>query len=432
MRSPATPKTTMHLKHIQSCRVCGSTALTPVINLGLQHLQGSFVKLGMNMPPNRRIPCELVRCDPTRDENACGLLQMKHSVPPEILYSNYWYVSGTNQTMRDHLKDIAGSANSFFPDSHVNPRRVLDIGCNDLTLLNFFPEDWDRIGIDPSNVSDTVPESGIRVVKDFFPSDKIDGQFDVITSIAMFYDLEDPVNFARSIRELLSDDGIWIVEMAYMPTMLANNSYDTICHEHLLFYSLSVLDRVMRKAGLSIFRALLNGSNGGSIQCYVQHEGASRSNHGWQEELKFMRQFEFDLELDTDKPYASFQSRICNHRDKLVAILRKLKQDGKTIHIYGASTKGNTLLQWCGIDSRLIDCAADRNPAKNQAMTLGTCIQIVSEEESRARNPDYYLVLPWHFRSEFIQREREAHALTGRSPGFIFPLPEIEVIPPMP
>lgn len=413
----------MHLTHRQTCRVCGSTALTPVIDLGLQHLQGSFVKLGMEMPPNRRIPCQLVRCDPTRDENACGLLQMKHTVPPSILYSNYWYVSGTNQTMRDHLKGIADEAVEFFP--HKPAAEVLDIGCNDLTLLNFFsPMLWNRTGIDPSNVTSNEPEGKFTVIKDLFPSILV-GQrkFDVITSIAMFYDLEDPVHFSQCISRYLNPGGVWIVEMAYMPTMLANNSYDTICHEHLEYYSLSVLERIMNMAGMEIFRAELNDSNGGSIRCFVQQKFTDRKlDPTWSAELKRLREYEFDLELDTDKPYASFQSRIENHRDHLMEVLRAIKKVGKSIHLYGASTKGNTLLQWCGIDSRLIDCAADRNPMKNQAMTLGTCIQIVTEEESRARKPDYYLVLPWHFRKEFLEREKN----TGVK--FIFPLPNVEIV----
>jgi hypothetical protein len=413
----------MHLTHRQTCRVCGSKALTPVIDLGLQHLQGSFVKLGMEMPPNRRIPCQIVRCDPSRDENACGLLQMKHTVPPSILYSNYWYVSGTNQTMRDHLKGIAEEAGEFFTGAAATS--VLDIGCNDLTLLNFFsPMLYHRVGIDPSNVPQKSNTGDIKVINDLFPSIQLEDQkFSIITSIAMFYDLEDPVAFCRAIKRHLQIPGVWIVEMAYMPTMLANNSYDTICHEHIEYYSLTVLEKIMKLAGLEIFRAELNTSNGGSIRCFVKHAAmALKSPPEWTAQLKFLREYEFDLELDTDKPYASFQSRIENHRDKLMTLLRSIKKLGKSIHLYGASTKGNTLLQFCGIDSRLIDCAADRNPMKTQAMTLGTNIQIVSEEESRARKPDYYLVLPWHFRKEFLERERDTQA------QFIFPLPEVEIV----
>lgn len=425
----------MHLIHRQTCRVCGSSALTPVINLGLQHLQGSFVKLGMEMPPNRRIPCELVRCDPVRDQNACGLLQMKHTVPPEILYSNYWYVSGTNQTMRDHLQGIAKEGvNSMVqaPQGLAGPAAVLDIGCNDLTLLKSFPDTWNRIGIDPSDITGItgVEASGIRVFKSLFPSPEIKQIFDVITSIAMFYDLEDPVAFACKVKDQLLPTGTWIVEMSYMPAMLDMNSYDTVCHEHVEYYSLTVLEIIMKLAALKVYRVELNDINGGSIRCYVTHQDHDiKVNPLWTNELERLRIQEFDRELDANKPYAMFQSRIEEHRDQLLKLLRDLKQHGKSIHLLGASTKGNTLLQFCGIDARLIDCASDRNPMKNQAMTLGTYIQIVSEEESRSRNPDYYLVLPWHFKKEIVEREENAAGMNGRTrPKLIFPLPEIEIV----
>ena len=424
----------MHLTHRQTCRVCGSPALTPVIDLGPQHLQGSFVKLGREMPPNRRIPCQLVRCDPSQDESSCGLLQMRHTVPPEILYSNYWYASGTNQTMRDHLEGIALEARMLAGNESPVKSRVLDIGCNDLTLLGHFPVgSWERVGIDPSAKPRNDDE--FKVFDCLFqgPLDPNTDRFDVITSIAMFYDLEDPVEFARAVRQILKPLGVWIFEVAYLPAMLANNSYDTICHEHLEYYSLAVLEKIMALAGLSVFRAELNDCNGGSIRCYVFDQNSRRAlPASYATELRRLREAEFDLALDTDQPYLSFQSRIANHREKLMGLLREIKKRGESIHILGASTKGNTLLQFCGIDSRLIDCAADRNPEKHQAMTLGSCIQIVCEEESRKRKPDWYLVLPWHFRKELLEREQyEFHKLGQKTPGFIFPLPEIEVRGPL-
>ena len=198
----------------------------------------------------RRIPTILVRCDPTRDEKACGLLQMAHSVPPTILYSAYWYRSGTNRTMREHLKAIADEASAMVAKREA---RVLDIGCNDGTLLQAYPNGSVKFGIDPSDVAQEV-KGDITVVQDTFPSERLDqlaggAPFDVITSIAMFYDLEDPVAFVRSIKRSLSPDGIWIFEMSYMPTMLKMNSYDTICHEHLEYYSLAVLENILRPRG---------------------------------------------------------------------------------------------------------------------------------------------------------------------------------------
>lgn len=416
----------MHIRKRNTCRICGSKSLKKVIDLGSQYLQGSFVKPGKEMPSNRKIDCTLVRCNPEEDENACGLLQMEHSVPPEILYYAYWYRSGTNNTMRDHLKGIADSVRELKNKQNAS---VLDIGCNDGTLLSYYPDEFEKYGIDPSDVAQEVKIA--KVVQDIFPSEKLfqllEGkQLDVITSIAMFYDLESPVDFVKGIKRFLSPNGIWIFEMSYMPRMLELDSYDTICHEHLEYYSLAVLERVCSIAGMKIFKALFNDINGGSIRCYATHNENStydvKTNFTFINEI---RQREFDLELDTDKPYTSFQKRIEKLKDELYDLLVKFKKKGKKVHIYGASTKGNTILQWCNIDHKLIDYAAERNPDKFGASTLGTNIPIISEEESRAMEPDYYLVLPWHFKEEFLEREKEA---LEKGTGFIFPLPAIEVV----
>jgi SAM-dependent methyltransferase len=418
----------MHLTYRKSCRVCGSTALTPVINLGEQFLQGSFVKPGKELPPTRAIPMSLVRCDPTKDEKACGLLQMEHTAPPEILYSAYWYRSGTNDTMRNHLKGIVVSAVSLLAREDG---RVLDIGCNDGTLLKYYPRGFKKFGIDPSDVAQEIDKSEVTVIQDIFPSNELlstlkDVKIDIVTSIAMFYDLEDPVAFTAAIRDVLAPKGIWIFEMSYMPTMLKMTSYDTICHEHLEYYSLSVIELILKRGGLKVFNAEHNSINGGSLRCYATHaDNFSYKNEQHQRNLQMIHQEEFDLMLDTDKPYKHFQDRINVHREELISLLKGLKKDGKRIHIYGASTKGNTILQWCGIDNRIIDYAAERNPDKYGAFTLGTDIPIISEAESRAMKPDYYLVLPWHFKEEFIERERETIA---SGTGLIFPLPTIEII----
>jgi len=417
----------IQVKRRSTCRVCGSPHLSPAVDLGDQYLQGAFIKEGSTTPPQNRYPTLLVRCDLQKNPKGCGLLQTAYSLPPEFLYTIYWYRSGVNNTMREHLRDIAESATSIVPGTNL---RVLDIGCNDGTLLHRFPETFDLIGVDPSDLARQI-KPPIRVINTLFPSelaDKIlsERKVDIVTSIAMFYDLEDPVGFAKTIKNTLASNGIWIVEMSYLPTMLEKNSLDTICHEHLEYYSLAALDFIFREAGLRAFKAELNEINGGSIRCYVTHD----NNHGFdtpdrQNFLNSLRSAEAKLELGTEKTYVAFQQRIGKIRDELTALLESLRKEGKSIHVYGASTKGNVLLQWCGIDSNLVTCASDRNPDKHGARTVGTNIPIVSEEESRAMKPDYYLVLPWHFRHEFLQRERQT-ILNGTK--MIFPLPQVTIV----
>jgi hypothetical protein len=227
------------------------------------------------------------------------------------------------------------------------------------------------------------------------------------------------------IKKLLSSRGVWVFEMSYMPDMLRLDSFDTICHEHLEYYSLAVIEIILKRAGMRLFKILFNDINGGSVRCYATHD--TNIAYDTPEEIKLLnetRQAEFDLELDTDKPYEAFWERINKIKDELHGLLVKLKSQGKKIHIYGASTKGNTILQWCNIDNAIIDYAAERNPDKYGASTLGTNIPIISEAESRAMNPDYYLVLPWHFKEEFLEREKET---LEKGIGLIFPLPQVTI-----
>ena len=417
----------MHIRHKKECRVCKSPALTTVIDLQPQFLQGSFVKPDMPVPPLRKLPTQLVRCDVSAKDGACGLLQLAHSIPAEILYANYWYRSGTNQTMRDHLKSIVDAALAI---AGRQPKRAMDIGCNDGTLLNFYPSSVERWGFDPSDIAQEV-KPPINVVGTVFPSSQGrarigDAKFDIITSIAMFYDLEDPIEFASNIKSYLSDTGIWIVEMSYMPLMLKMNSFDTICHEHLEYYSLEVMQHIARAAGLRMFKADLNFINGGSLRCYLCRDDCIKyDDRAASQYISRLQMMEFEALLDTDAPYAAFQTRIERLRDEMTVLMDQIRARGETVHVYGASTKGNVLLQWYNIDHFKVPYAADRNPQKSGAMTLGTNIKIISEEESRAMKPDYYLVLPWHFRKEFL--EREAKTIRAGT-KMLFPLPEIDVV----
>ena len=417
----------MHPKYRQTCRVCGSAHLKPLIDLGEQYLQGSFVKPGVLNPPTRKLPTQLVRCDVTADEHACGLLQLAHTFPPEILYANYWYRSGTNATMRNHLHGIADTSVSLVPKGTLT---VLDIGCNDGTLLKRYPEGTKRFGVDPSDIAMTIG-GDVKVVNTVFPSEQAmsvlpAGGFDVVTSIAMFYDLEDPCGFASAVGSLLKPNGVWVFEMSYLPLMLLQNSFDTICHEHLEYYSLSVLEHIVRKANLRIFKAEINDINGGSIRCYaVRGDSTTSGTAADKAFLHRLRIREFEMELDTDRPYEAFQKRIEVLREAFSKQLFEIRARGERIHIYGASTKGNVLLQWYGVNRVMVECAADRNPDKVGARTLGTDIPIVSEEESRKQKPDYYLVLPWHFQREFLERESAAIRAGTR---MLFPLPQVTVV----
>jgi hypothetical protein len=412
-----------------TCRICGSPHLAPVLNLGDHHIAGAFADPGGKAPIERRVPLELVRCDTTRDQEACGLLQTKHTVPGAILYRSYWYRSGINRTMTENLHGIARRAQGL---AKLEPGDlIIDIGCNDGTLLDGYSVDGLKmLGFDPSDVSRYAVEKGYDVVRNFFTAEGAKARYPeqkakVITSIAMFYDLEDPQEFVEGIAACLAEDGVWVIELSYMPTMVAKNSFDTIVHEHLEYYSLAVLEWLLDEVGLEAVAAELNDINGGSIRLFVGHRGKRRIEPEDFSVLQELRVGEFELALDSPAPYDRFARESERVRDELRGLLERLRDDGKKVHIYGASTKGNTILQYIDASTDLIEAAADRNPDKWGSETIGTGIPIISEEESRAAQPDYYLALPWHFLDEFLDRERE---FLDRGGKFIVPLPEVREV----
>jgi SAM-dependent methyltransferase len=413
----------------QTCRLCGSRALTPVVSLGEQYIGGAFAKPDCTPPVQRRIPLDLVRCDPARDQDACGLVQMRHSVPPRVLYASYWYRSGVNQTMRDHLTGIAHMAEQI---AGLKPGDlVLDIGCNDGTLLkSYHTQGIKRLGIDPSNVVTHARAAGLQVVNDFFSANALRSAYPeqkprIITSIAMFYDLENPHAFVADIKDSLHEEGVWVLELSYLPSMLEINSFDTICHEHLEYYSLGPMERLLAEHGLEVMDVTLNGSNGGSFRIAVGHAGKIKPSDEARERVQQIRLREFEQAFDTDAPYAIFRKNIQKIRRDIRSFLRKAKAQKKLVHGYGASTKGNTTLQYCGVTPDLLPAIADRNQDKWGTRTVGTNIPIISEAESRKQKPDFYLALPWHFIGEFKKRERE---FLGRGGKFVMPMPQVHFV----
>ena len=412
-----------------NCRICGCEQLAPVLSLGDQRIAGAFADPNGSQPVQRAIPLELVRCDMTADQDACGLIQTKHTVPGSILYSSYWYRSGVNRTMTENLHGIAQGVESI-----VNLEAgdlVVDIGCNDGTLLDGYRTEGLRyLGFDPSDMVRYAKAKGYDVVNDFYSVQALHERrphqkAKAVTSIAMFYDLEHPRTFVADVAEALADSGIWVIELHYLPMMLEANAFDAIVHEHLEYYSLAVIERLVGEEGLDVVSAELNDMNGGSIRLFIGHQGAHERTPEQLEALTALRVKEFEMALDAPEPYEAFRLGVERVRDDLVKTCREIRDAGKTIHVYGASTKGNTILQYAGIDHNDIEAAADRNPDKWGSETIATKIPIISEEDSRAMNPDYYLALPWHFLDEFIEREQEFLQRGGK---FIVPLPEVRVV----
>ncbi|MBV6513844.1 MAG: hypothetical protein FMNOHCHN_03400 [Ignavibacteriaceae bacterium] len=410
----------MHVKYHKTCRICGNRNLTEVIDLGYQHIQGAFEHQDSETPPRRKVSNRIVRCDTSKEENACGLIQAEVSVSPEILYRNYWYKSGVSQTMRGHLKSIVDEALEI-----VKPYKdtvVVDIGMNDGTLLRNYPDHFRRIGIDPSNIA--AQQKDLEVINEVFPVG-LDVHADIITSIACFYDVNDPIQFVRAIKNMLKPNGIWIFEVAYWKSMVENLAFDQILTEHAVHYHLAPIEYLLEYVGLKLFFAKKTSTNGGSIMCYVTR--SSCAEYDTPERKKALRELrfeEFDAYLDDNSRYLKFKDDVLKSGEQLFSFLAKERKNGKTVHLYGASTKMNTILQAFSIQPPLIEYAAERSPEKFGAKTLSG-IKIISEEESRAMKPDYYLCSLVGFKDEILKREKEFLKNGGK---FIFPLPELEVI----
>jgi hypothetical protein len=339
---------------------------------------------------------------------------------------NYGYRSGLNQDMVRHLHDkvrrILSTACLQRGDL------VVDIGSNDGTTLAGYPPEYQLVGIDPTGEKfRQFYRSDIHLIPEFFSPELVTRAFPgrkakVVTSISMFYDLEDPLQFVQGVESILDDEGIWVFEQSYMPTMLRRNAFDTVCHEHLEFYGLTQIHWLIERSGLKIVDLEFNDINGGSISIVAAKR---RSSHQAAHTLvEIVLEHERYSGMGTPRPYLAFMDRINAFRDQLLGFLETARKEGKSVYGLGASTKGNVLLQYCGITPDLLTAIGDVNRDKFGCHTPGTLIPILPESEVLARNPDYLVVLPWHFRA-FFEKNEKFH---GRN--LVFPLPEFEIFVP--
>lgn len=368
-------------------------------------------------------PLDLIKC------NNCDLVQLGHSFDLSQLYGqHYGYRSGLNGSMVRHLNSKVQEILKKI--DLVKGDLVIDIGSNDSTTLRAYPDrSLDLIGIDPSAAKfRSYYPSDVRLLVDFFSAKRIQEavgtkKAKIITSIAMFYDLEDPVGFMKEIAQVLSETGIWVFEQSYLRSMIDSNSYDTICHEHFEYYGLKQIQLMAEKPGLKILDVEFNEVNGGSFSVTAAHKSNTLPQNT--RLIQTTIEEEEKTGLFTPQTFLDMMKRVEFYKQSIKEFFAQADSDKKNVLGYGASTKGNVLLQYCGITSAELPCIAEVSEDKFGAFTPGTTIPIVSESTARKMNPDYFFVLPWHFRAGILQREK---AFRDAGNHFVFPLPEFSVV----
>jgi NDP-4-keto-2,6-dideoxyhexose 3-C-methyltransferase len=411
-----------NFRKITACRMCGNRNLVRIVDLGEQYLTGVFPRV-----INEDLvggPLCLVKCHGEGD--VCGLLQLEHSYEPEEMYGqNYGYRSGLNASMVGHLHR---KVDAILKRAHLKTGDlVIDIGSNDGTTLSAYPPDLLLVGIDPIGEkfrSHYKPH--INLIPEFFSAQFVGSRFPgkkatVVTSFSMFYDLESPTAFALEVAQILDPEaGLWVFEQSYMPSMLETVGFDTICHEHLEYYGLEQIAWIADRAGLKIIDVDLNDVNGGSFSVVVALKGSVYEQN--KDVVQELLHKERELGLTSLKPYLDFAEKIDTVCRDLKGFVRDAKNAGKRICGLGASTKGNVLLQYCGFGPHDIDVIGEVNEDKFGSVTPGSWIPIADESSVLESQPDYLIVLPWHFKDFFLKNP----ALKGQC--LIFPLPSLEVV----
>ena len=409
-------------REINECRVCGSQELQSVLSLGDQYFS-DFLEEKNKYNGNEKTPLELVICQ----NPECKLLQTRHTVSRSALFTeNYWFRSSVNESLVEGLIDISRRIEEKIDISKED--YLLDIGCNDGTLLRSFSA-GKRIGFEPaSNIVEEARDGTQKIINDFFSYEAFSEHFPntkckSITSIAMFYDLENPNKFVSDISKCLDEDGIWTIQMAYLKTDIDKNGFDNIVHEHLEYYSLYSLEHLLSRHGLEVFDLELNDLYGGSIRTYIKHKTSSRFKI--EESVTKLRKIEEEDKFHETQTYLDYASRVKALKDELLSFIQEEQAKGKIVYCYGASTKGNTILQYFDINDKIIEKVVDRDHRKFGNYTVGTNLLVISEDEGRNDNPDYFLILPWHLTNFFIERERNYLENGGK---FILAFPSLRII----
>lgn len=419
-----------NITHLKRCKICGNDNLEKVIQIDEQYISATFVKSNENNQLTKiKTPLTLVLCSKKKDYDCCGHLQLLEITEPDLLYRNYFYRSATSDTMRADLKEVVHQATSIAMPNSSDV--IVDIGSNDCTMLNFYDKKFKLLGFEPAkNIKYIDDGKNITVISNYFNADEFNKHSSkkakIITSCAMFYDLADPKKFVEDIEKIISDDGIWCVQISYLASMLRYNNFYDICHEHLSYHSIKSFEHLIKQFNLKLFYGELNAVNGGSIRLYVCKNSCNKyENSEYSHKLHKLKEDEKIYKLEEKNTFFNFQKTISMLKDATNNFVSKIINSKQKVLALGASTKGNILLQHFGLDKSKIPYISERNPEKVGLKCLGSDIELISEEKARTINPAAFIVLPWNFKDEIVKREK---AYLDNGGKLMFPMPYPHVV----
>lgn len=415
---------------LKKCKICGNKDLIKVLTLDEQYLSPTFVKTNENNKlAEIKSPLTLVLCSKEKDKKNCGLLQLQEITEPDLLYKEYFYRTATNDTMKKDLRELVNQVIEIVRP--VKQDIIVDIGSNDCTMLNFYDNKFQLVGFEPAkNIKFLNKDKNIKIINNYFNSKNFKENFTnkkakIITSCAMFYDLEDPIEFVKNIEEILDDNGVWCCQISYLDSMIRFNNFYDICHEHLSYYSLESFEYLINKLNLKLFYAETNAVNGGSVRLYICKKGSKKyENTNFTNKLNTLRNEEKKLKLTSSETFLNFEKVITELKSKTVKFVDGIIKNKRSVLALGASTKGNIILQHFGLTKNKIQYISERNPEKVGLKCLGSDIELISEKKAREINPDAFIVLPWNFKNEIVEREKE-YLQKGGKLMFVMPYPHI-------
>ncbi len=418
-------------KELKTCKVCGNKEFSEVIHLKPQFLSATFVKDNNSSDVVKiKVPLTLTLCDKTKNPNACGLLQLKEEVEPDLMYRQYFYRSATSDMMRKDLQDVISDIRSRLQLSSGDI--VVDIGANDCTTIQFYPKELNRVAIEPAkNIDWSNVDKTVSIVNDYFSEKAFRTKFPkekakAVGCNAMFYDLGDPNSFVKDVKSILHPQGVWCIQLSYLPLMIDNMNFYDICHEHLSYYSLAALEFLMNRNGLKVVDGSTNHVNGGSLRAFITHaDNKSLDTDKGMKNLEALRKRENEMKLEDAKTFRDYSTQIESLATKVRTYINgELTKKNKVLGL-GASTKGNVLLQFFGVTKDMMPFISERNPDKVGLRTLGTDIELISEEKARSLKPSVMLVLPWYFKDEIVKREKDYLNSGG---ALLMPMPYVHLI----